>query len=309
MALFNRPRSMPRMFQGRMFNRRSGGYAPNLYTGSRPRRASHRFFGTQVSPYGAGGGGRSQMHAGHAGHAGNVYGAMLAQAQSGRGTNMGIRARANINRSTRQLGHYRRGLASAGRDAYRDFMGGRTRSDFGTRREFTAARRQARRERSQARRQYAGNYRNPFTGDSRRRVTTLSRHGGDYGDFRMATRFTTPFTLGMQNRMDRNTTRHQGATTRYRWGQRNPTMQTPIPFLPGGNRQVPLRNLSLGGYRYMSPQFHSRLGQAQRGQATLNQIREFRFPNFGDAMQRARQFNIDQHQQNLNRGLGQLNIG
>ena len=294
MALFNRPRSMPRMFQGRMFNRRSGGYAPNLYTGSRPRRASHRFFGTQVSPYGAGGGGRSQMHAGHAGHAGNVYGAMLAQARSGRGTNMGIRASANVNRSSRQLGHYRRGLSGAGKDAYTDFMRGRKRSDFGSSSEYRAARRQAKRERVQARRQYAGSYRNPFTGTSHRRVTTVSRHGGEYGNFRGATRFTTPFSSGSKSRMQRHTKNYRGATGRYNWGRQNPKM----------------RNISLGGYRYMSPQFHARLGQARRGQRTVQGLGNMinRLPDLRGMLRRGMQFNIDQNQQDLNRGLGRQNI-
>ena len=280
---------MPRFARGRMFNRRSGTYAPRLYSGNRPRRASHRRFQTQVSPYGAGGGGRSQMHAGHAGHAGNVYGAMLAQAQSGRGTNMGIRASANVNRSSRQLGHYRRGLSGAGKDAFSNFMGGRKRSDFGSRGEYRAARRQAKRERSQARRQYAGSYRNPFTGTSHRRVTTLSRHGGDYGNFRRATRFTTPFSSGSRSRMKRHTTRHQGATNRYRYGQKNPKM----------------RNINMGGYRYMSPQFHTRLGQARRGQQTVqgfgNMINNLSntAASLGDMYNRGQQFRRNQNRNQI----------
>jgi len=311
MALFRRPRNMSRFSRGRMFNRRSGGYAPQLYSGFRPRRRSHRRFQTQVSSYGADFGGRHQAMTAHAGHGGNVYAAMLNQARRG-GTNLGMRASANVNRSSRQLRHYRRGLSGAGRDAFSNFMGGRRRSDFGSRTEFTAARRQARRERVQARRQYAGNYRNPHTGTSHRRVTTLSRHGGEYGNFRGATRFTTPTTAGMRNRMNRNTTRHQGATNRYRWGQRNPTMQSPslIPWLGGGNRQVPLRNISLGGYRYMSPRFHTRLGQAQRGQQTVQGLgnRINNLPNLRNMWRRGMQFNINQNQQDINRGMGRRNI-
>jgi len=114
--MYRRPGNMPRFFQGRMFNRRSGGYAPNLYSGNRFRRASHRRFGTQVSPYGAGGGGRSQYHAGHAGHGGNVYGAMLAQARSGRGTNMGMRHHTPGYRTSRMHRGFRQDQASIKRD-------------------------------------------------------------------------------------------------------------------------------------------------------------------------------------------------
>jgi len=307
---------MPRFRDGRMlfprWHRRRGQMHPRLFSGRRPRRWAHARFGTQTNPYGAAGGGTRQFHAGMSGAAGRVYSHMLGQARRGQGFNYGRLTAPNQTRSSRQLKHYRKGLAGAGRDAYTDSMGGRTRSDFGSAREFRAARRQARRERSQARRQYAGSYRNPYTGTSRRRVTTMS-HQNPYTGVRMrgATRFTSPFTEGMRNRMKRHTKRYQGATGRYRWGQKNPTMQTPIPWLPGGNRQVPLRNLSLGGYRYMSPRFHDRLGQARRGQKTLTGF----IGGLGRTLQGLRgayrkglQFNVDQNQYNLNRGLGQQNI-
>ena len=119
MALFRRPRGMPRFHQGRMFNRLTGQRAPRLYSGRRPQRASHIAFRTQVSPYGAGGGGWRQMHAGHAGHAGNVYRAMLAQAQSGRGTNMGMRHHTPGYRTTRMHQGFRQDQADIKRD-YRD---------------------------------------------------------------------------------------------------------------------------------------------------------------------------------------------
>ena len=309
---FRRPRNMPRFSRGRMFNRRTGGYAPSLYSGFRPRRWAHRRSQTQTSPYGAGGGGRRQYHAGHSGHAGNVYGAMMHHARRQGGVNMGLLTAPNRTRSSRQLKHYRKGLSGAGRDAYTDFMGGRTRRDFGSASEFRAARRQAKRERSQARRQYAASYRNPYTGTSDRRVTTMS-HQNPYTGVRTrgATRFTTPFSAGARNRFKRHTKRYQGATNRYRWGQKNPTLQTPIPWLPGGNRQVPLRNISLGGYRYMSPQFHDRLRQANNFRQSTTDF----MGRLGDTLRGLRgayrkglQFNVDENQHNLNRGLGQQNI-
>lgn len=119
MALFRRPRSMPRFFQGRMFNRLTGQRARRLYSGMRPRRASHIALRTQVSPYGAAGGGYGQAHAGHAGHAGNVYAAMLAQARSGQGTNFGMRHRTPGYRGTRMHRGFRQQQADIKRD-YRD---------------------------------------------------------------------------------------------------------------------------------------------------------------------------------------------
>ena len=110
------PRNSPRFFQGRMFNRLTGQRAPRLYSGARPRRASHMRFNTQTSPYGAGGGSRRQYHAGHAGPAGNVYGAMLAQAQSGRGTNMGMLHHTPGYRGTRMHRGFRQDQASIRRD-------------------------------------------------------------------------------------------------------------------------------------------------------------------------------------------------
>ena len=116
--LFNRPRNMPRFHQGRMFNRLTGRRAPRLYSGARPRRVSHGFFKTQVSPYGARGGGRRQFHAGHAGHAGNVYAAMLAQARSGQGTNMGALHHTPGYRGTRMAASFRKKQAKI-RKSYR----------------------------------------------------------------------------------------------------------------------------------------------------------------------------------------------
>lgn len=113
--LFNRPRGMPRFHQGRMFNRLTGQRAPRLYSGNRQRRASHSFFGTQVSPYGAGGGGRGQAHAAHAGRAGNVYAAMLNQSRRG-GTNLGMRTVTPGYRGTRMHRGFRQDQASIKRD-------------------------------------------------------------------------------------------------------------------------------------------------------------------------------------------------
>ena len=107
---------MPWLHQGRMFNRLTGQRARRLFEGRRPRRASHIGFRTQVSPYGAAGGGRGQYHAGHAGHAGNVYSAMLAQAQSGRGTNMGMLHHTPGYRGTRMAFSFRDEQAKIKRD-------------------------------------------------------------------------------------------------------------------------------------------------------------------------------------------------
>ena len=110
------PRNMPRFFQGRMFNRFTGGYAPAGYSGFRPRRATHRGFRTQVSPYGAGGGGRRQYHAGHAGHAGNVYAAMMHHATRQGGVNMGLLPITSGYRGTRMHRGFRQDQASIRRD-------------------------------------------------------------------------------------------------------------------------------------------------------------------------------------------------
>jgi len=116
MRLFNRPRNMPRFFQGRMFNRRTGGYAPSLYSGFRPRRATHSLFQTQTSPYGAGGGGRRQYHAGHSGHAGNVLGAVVHHARRQGGMNMGLLPSTPGYRGTRMHRGFRQDQASIKRD-------------------------------------------------------------------------------------------------------------------------------------------------------------------------------------------------
>lgn len=117
MARFvRRPRNMSRMFQGRMFNRRTGGYAPSLYSGFRPRRAMHRRFQTQTSPYGAAGGGTRQYHAGHSGHAGNVYAAMMHHARRQGGVNMGLLPSTTGYRGTRMHRGFRQDQASIKRD-------------------------------------------------------------------------------------------------------------------------------------------------------------------------------------------------
>ena len=102
---------MAYLFQGRMVyprgHRRAGRMHPRLYSGRRPRRFSHNYFGTQVSPYGAGGGGRRQVHTAPAGRAGNVYAHMLAQSRSG-GTNLGVRSPPFSYRGTRMAKSFRK---------------------------------------------------------------------------------------------------------------------------------------------------------------------------------------------------------
>ena len=250
---------MPRFRDGRMlyprWHRRRGQMHPALFSGRRPRRWAHARYGTQTNPYGAAGGGRRQFHAGMSGAAGRVYAHMLAQAKRGQGFNFGRIAAPNRTRSSRQLTHYRKGLAKAGRDAYTKFMTDpstkrmKTRKDFGSAAEFRAARRQARRERRHARRQYAGSYRNPYTGTAHRRVTTISRQNPYTGSrMRRATRFTAPWTMGMTNRMGRHTGRYEDATRRYNWGVKNPTM----------------RRFSSGGLRFMSGRGYKRAQAAVR---------------------------------------------
>ena len=253
-----RPRNEPRLVRGLGWNILSGGRARPLYSGLRPRPIPHRQFQTQVSPYGAAGGGRRQVHRGHAGESGATLAANVWHARRLGGMNMGLLTAPNRTRSSRQLTHYRQGLSKAGRDAYTDSMRGRTRSDFGSGREFRTAKRQARRERRQARRQYAGSYRNPYTGTSDRRVTTMSYQNPYTGvRTRGATRFTTPFTEGMRNAMRRHTRRHEAATGRHEWGQKNPLMT----------------GVNFGGYRYMSPRFHQIMSNARRaGQSWRNRL-------------------------------------
>lgn len=114
--LFNRPRNMPRFFQGRMFNRLTGQRAPRLYSGARPRRFAHGFFKTQVSPYGAGGGGRRQYSTGGTGHSGNVIRQHAAQAQSGRGMNFGLLHHTPGYLGTRMAASFRQDQAKIKRD-------------------------------------------------------------------------------------------------------------------------------------------------------------------------------------------------
>ena len=222
--LFNRPRGMPRFHQGRMFNRLTGQRAPRLYSGNRPRRASHAFFGTQVSPYGARGGGYGQAHAAHAGHAGNVYAAMLAQARRGQGTNMGALHHTPGYTGSRTFRGFRTGGAKAKQDAYKKFIGDKTRKDFGSYADWRRFRRQGKRVARQAKREFAQSYVNPFgTTHKRGRISVrqnpyTGRRVGQLVGFRGRS------TDGTQNRFEKIRGRHEAATKRYNWGQKNPTM-------------------------------------------------------------------------------------
>ena len=246
MALFRRPRSMPRFSRGRMFNRRSGTYAPSLYSGFRPRRASHRRHQTQVSPYGAGGGGRRQMHAGHAGHGGNVYAAMLAQARRGQGTNMGMLHHTPGHIGSRTFRTFRTGGAKAKRNAYRNFIGNKTRKDFGSYAEWRSFRKQGKRVARQAKRDFAENYKNPFGTTHRRGRMSFGQDPYSGRRLPQLVGFRGRSTLGTENRFGRIRERHRGATRRHEFGQRNPLH----------------RGLNLGGYRYMSPNYHRIMNRA-----------------------------------------------
>lgn len=84
-----RPRNFPRFYRGRGWNQLSGNYAPRMFSNPGARRWAHGAFGTQSSPYGAGGGSMRQIHGTPSGHAGNVYRHMLAQSRMG-GVNLGL---------------------------------------------------------------------------------------------------------------------------------------------------------------------------------------------------------------------------
>ena len=219
---------MPRFFQGRMVypsrHRRAGRLHPRLYSGRRPRRASHNYFGTQVSPYGAGGGGRRQYHAGHAGPAGNVYRAMLGQARSGRGTNLGLLHHTPGYTGSRTFKTFRVKGAKTKRDAYKKFIGDKTRKDFGSYADWRRFRKQGKRVARQAKREFAQSYKNPFgTTHKRGRISVrqnpyTGRRVGQLVGFRGRS------TDGTQNRFEKIRGRHEAATKRYNWGQKNPTM-------------------------------------------------------------------------------------
>ena len=248
---------MARFFQGRMRypsyvggrrHPRAGRPHPFLYAGARNRRTfAHKYFGTQPTGYGLRGG--DPRTSGVSGAAGRVYRHMLGGAmRPQRGTGY---------RTSHQLGHYRSGLSKAGKDAYANFMGGRTRHDFGSGREFRAARSQARRERSQARRGYARDYKNPYTGTGHRRFTKVSHRDPGTGIRRnYFGGFTGNLSQGSRNLIDRRRKQLQGASQRYQWGVKNPGRT----------------NISLGGYRHMSPKFHKRLEAAQRGGELLKGV-------------------------------------
>ena len=252
---------MANFFQGRMVypprHRRAGRLHRRLYSGRRPRRFSHNFFGTQVSPYGAGGGGRRQYHAGHAGAAGNVYRAMLGQARSGRGTNMGLLHHTPGYIGSRTFKGFRTGGAKAKQDAYNKFIGGKTRKDFGSYAEWRRFRRQGKRVASQAKRAFAQSYRNPFgTTHKRGRISVMQnprtgRRVGQLVGFRGGS------TLGTQNRFGKIRESYDAATKRYNYGQKNPLMT----------------GVNFGGYRYMSPRFHQIMSNARRaGQSWRNRL-------------------------------------
>lgn len=234
---------MARFFQGRMLypsyvggrrHPRAGRPHPFLYAGARNRRTrAHAYYGTQPTGYGLWGG--DPRFSGVSGAAGRVYRHMLAGAmRPQRGTGY---------RTSHQLGHYRRGLSKAGKDAYAKFMTDpktnkiRTRHDFGSAREFREARSQARRERSQARREYARDYRNPYTGTKHRRFTKVSHHDPGTGIRRnYFGGFTGNLSKGSRNLINKRRRRLQEASQRYDWGVKNPTM----------------RDFTSGGLRFMS---------------------------------------------------------
>jgi len=285
-----------RMFQGRMMYPRSVGGRrhpragrphPFLYAGARNRRTfAHRYFGTQPTGYGIRGG--NPRYSGIAGSAGRVYQHMLAGSKRPQ--------RAMSFRTSHQLGHYRKGLINAGRDAQKSFMAGRTRKDFGSRREYKAAQAEGRRQRGLARRGYAKNYVNPYTGTGHRRYTKTShRDLGTNIKRNYFGGFTHNLSSGTRNLIDRRRKYLQGQSGRYQWGVKNPH----------------LTKIRLGGYGYMSPRFHERLAAARRGGQTVNQaggmmsgLRSW----YQRAQELRRRRQTDQNQQDIRRGEGRVNI-
>ena len=231
------------MYQGRMLyprrvgrrtHPRAGSPHPFLYAGARNRRSfANKYFGTQPPGYSAG----------SAGAPGRVYQHMLSA--SGRPQS------ATGFRTSRQLGHFKKGLSSAGKDAYKDAMGGKTKKDFKNAKEYRQARAEARRKRSLARREYAASYKNPYTGTSHRRVVYSSHQDPGTGAKRARIHgLSKPFSEGSRSQLERRRKWHQGMTSRHKWGLENPQYT----------------NVILGnGYKYMHPEFHRRFQAAQRG--------------------------------------------
>jgi hypothetical protein len=244
---------MARFFQGRMLypsyvggrrHPRAGRPHPFLYAGARNRRTrAHAYYGTQPTGYGLRGG--DPRFGGVSGAPRRVYQHMLGGAmQPQRGTGY---------RTSHQLGHYRRGLSKAGKDAYANFMGGKTRKDFGSGREFRAARAEARRQRSQARREYARDYRNPYTGTGHRRFTKVSHRDTGTGIRRnYFGGFTGNLSRGSRNLINRRRRRPQGVSQRkfkkVDWGrayERDDARRRRLNKLYGWN--MPLRTYGHGG--------------------------------------------------------------
>ena len=223
---------------------RAGRPHPFLYAGARNRRTfAHKYFGTQPTGYGLRGG--DPRTSGVSGAAGRVYRHMLGGAmRPQRGTGY---------RTSHQLGHYRGGLSKAGKDAYASFMRGRTRHDFGSAKEFRAARSQARRERSQARRGYARDYKNPYTGTGHRRFTKVSHRDPGTGIRRnYFGGFTGNLSQGSRNLIDRRHKQLQGVSQRkfkkVDWGramQRDDARRKRLNKQKGWN--MPLRTYGHGG--------------------------------------------------------------
>ena len=285
-----------RMYQGRMLypsyvggrrHPRAGRPHPFLYSGAGNRRTfAHKYFGTQPTGYGLRGG--NPRYSGIAGSAGQVYQHMLAGAYRPQ--------RATGYRTSHTLRHYKEGLIGAGKDAYAKFMGGRTRRDFGSSREYRAAKSEARRQRGLARRSYARDYKNPYTGTGHRRFTRIShRDPGTAIKRNYFGGFTTDLSKGTRNLINKRRKYLQGQSGRYQWGLRNPG----------------LTNISLGGYRYMHPRFHQRLAAARRGGQTINQAGGM-LSGLRGWYQRAQQERIrrqtDENQMNIRRGEGRINI-
>jgi len=178
MSWYKRPRGYPRIHQGRIWNRRRGGYAPALYGGG-TRRNMHRFHGTQATTFGAGMGGWGQRHVAPHGFGGRAIQHALSQSMRG-GTNLGMAPVQQGSLTSRLHPVFRRQMALQGKAAQKKryaevLAAGGSRAQ--ARRQSLLARREARRHFSGGKGK--GTWHNITGGDGRRRVRLHKFHHPD----------------------------------------------------------------------------------------------------------------------------------
>ena len=121
------------------------------------------------------------------------------------GVNMGLLPYMRGHTGSRTFKSFRIGKASAGQEAFRSSMGGKTRSDFKNAGEYRTARRQAKRAATQARRDFANTYTNPFGTTHKRARIRFARNPYTAQRSAFLTGFRGQRTLGTQNRHRRMT--------------------------------------------------------------------------------------------------------